>query len=201
MQSKNLISWSGLFSVRSRFVIGIKPSRYSRVVYGAALLTVLTLLFSPMFGAFILWPWSWLCFLIFAGLFLNCPVNCPVNSPLNSVSASDGSSEYFILTTEGDCQFAAPDGQRQNYILQGASRAGFSGFWLVLLPQLNDDSLQHLHGMLERRSKRPGDNNPGASNKAGRSVGCCVKFIFKDSLSQQDCARLSRVLKQQGRQT
>ena len=92
-----------------------------------------------------------------------------------------------MLSHDGICQFQQH--QQQHHQLLACSRVSFLGCWLVCSTTNNSSTLKE--SILENGKEREETGNYLISKSK-----LVYYFIYKDSLSAEDFARLSRTIKQ-----
>lgn len=165
MDSDNSGPWSSLARQASPFALSIYLSADKyRLYIGIGFVTVILLL--PL-------SVQTLVFAAFAGFCLLALYACTLSA--DSGEKTLPLTAFLMISSDGYCRFDRGPVLR---LLTG-SRVGFSGCWLILTDELQAEAGGEIRQPLRGSTSQP---------------ACCVRFIFKDSLSTQDFARLSRVI-------
>ena len=166
MKTVNLTLWCNLFSTASKYNIQVKKSHTKPlVIFGSSVFIFLLLLLHFSYAYYLALAIASLTLTVLSILFTQQSTQ-KITQQFTQQSDKQIRVLYqFELTSQGICTFD----DEGYYQLQANSRCSFLGCWLTLMPITTKNTL--FFGKYKQL------------------------FIFRDSLSEQDFSRLSRVLK------
>jgi len=162
------MQWCSLFSSASKYSISIRPSRYKRVAYGFLPLgTCLVILIS--------FSYAYIPALV---ILVACIIGISIYLSLENKAQF---THYLTMSSDGNIFIG---NESFNYQILATSRLSFIGCWLELQQSTNLINLNNQSKQIPSKLLAP------------THLPLTHRFIFKDSLSEQDYARIVSVLKQ-----
>ena len=170
MDKEQLTPWSELYRTHSVYAINIYSSGDKYRLY--ILFTFIIIVWLLPFTSIMLVVATLAAMLVLNGCF---PETCAEQKPLLST---------LMLSHDGYCIFE----QGPLLKLVNGSRVGFAGCWLIFTDDFKDDVI-NTKAWTEAVKQHKRLYRPDSVNSRLKS-----RFIFKNSLSKRDFARLSRVI-------
>jgi len=193
---QSLTPWCNLYSIESKYNIFVKPSRYKTIFYSVIPLCFVVISYILQFSVASTNTWLVL-FLLSLSTFIYTLVWLA-----NNPSSKRSSSIYaFALNENGQCYFLDNLPKENGFVLakqftdqclqiQQSSRVGLWGCWLnfeLVKEGLTNESLTN-----ENLTNENLTNDDFIYNCRTKNISL---FIFKDSVSSLDYARLCRIIK------